>query len=349
MPLLCVIMLPAAWALAQRPEPDGTVDAAVRKEVIDTLVDRLDKDYIFPDVAAKMGSAIREHAANKEYDGITSAREFAETLTAHLQRISHDKHLRVRFEQEPLRREQGPPTAEERERFRQFLTRVNYGFERVERLEGNIGYLELRGFMDPEGGGDTVAAAMTFLSNTEALIVDLRKNGGGDPAMVALISSYLFSGKPVHLNDLYWRPANETHQYWTLPWVPGKRYAGKPVFVLTSSGTFSGAEEFAYNLKNLKRATIVGETTGGGAHPGEIARVAEHFAAFIPSGRAINPISRTDWEGTGVEPDVKIDAELALKKAHLLALQGLEGTIADPRLKQMVHDKIATLEKELNQ
>lgn len=342
-------MLAAALVLAQRPEPDGTVDAAARREVIDNLLSHLDREYVFPDVAAKMGKAIRQRAASKEYDAVTSARDFAGKLTGHLQQVSRDKHLRVHFEAEPVHPREGQPSLEEREQRRQFLTRINYGFEKVERLEGNIGYLELRGFMDPEGGGETVAAAMNFLANTEALIVDLRKNGGGDPAMVALITSYLYSGEPVHLNDLYWRPSNETHQYWTLPWVPGKRYAGKPVFVLTSGRTFSGAEEFTYNLKNLKRATIVGETTGGGAHPGDMVKIGEHFVAFIPSGRAINPISKANWEGTGVEPDVKISAELALKKAHLLALNGMVGKIGDPRLKEMVQDKMTTLEKELKQ
>ena len=154
---------------------------------------------------------------------------------------------------------------------------INFGFEKVERLKGNVGYIDLRGFTPAEFSAETIVAAMNFVANTDALIFDLRQNGGGDPATVALLSSYLFGPEPVHLNSLYWREGDTTHQWWTLPFVPGKRYAGKDVYVLTSKRTFSAAEEFTYNLKNLKRATIIGETTGGGAHPGGPRRINEHF------------------------------------------------------------------------
>jgi len=141
--------------------------------------------------------------------------------------------------------------------------------------------------------------------------------------MVALVSSYLFS-KPTHLNDLWTRKTDTTEQYWTLPYVPGKRLEGKPAFVLTSKGTFSGAEEFTYNLKILKRATIVGETTGGGAHPVSGHRIDDHFMIGVPFARAINPISKTNWEGTGVEPDVKVPASDALTTAQKLVHEKLD-------------------------
>ena len=206
---------------------------------------------------------------------------------------------------------------------------TNFGFEKAERLEGNVGYLELRMFMPAELGGETAAAAMNLLANTDALIIDVRKNGGGEPSMVALVSSYLFGPEPVHLNDLYFRPDDSTHQWWTLPHVPGLRYEGKPVYVLTSKRTFSAAEEFTYNLKCLKRATIVGETTGGGAHPGGIEKVHEHFGVFVPSGRAINPITKTNWEGTGVAPDVPVAADRALPTAHLAALRQIAADLEE--------------------
>jgi C-terminal processing protease CtpA/Prc len=165
---------------------------------------------------------------------------------------------------------------------------------------------------------------MGFLANTDALIVDLRRNGGGRPEMVALLSSYLFDER-THLNDLYWREGNRTDEFWTNATVAGPRYGGKkPVFVLTSKRTFSGAEEFAYNLKALKRATIVGETSGGGAHPGDMQKIADGFAMFVPTGRAINPVTKTNWEGVGVEPDVVVPADQALDKAKELAAAALK-------------------------
>jgi len=191
-------------------------------------------------------------------------------------------------------------------------------------MQGNIGYIKLDGFYDPEAGAEIAAAAMTFISNAESLIFDLRQNGGGDPGMVALISSYLFGYEPVHLNDLYWRKEDKLEEFWTKPNPAGKKFGNKDVYVLTSSYTFSGAEEFCYNLKNLKRATIVGETTHGGAHPGSRIRLNEHFYVFVPRGRAINPITKTNWEGTGVVPDIQVPKEQALKTAYLMALKKIE-------------------------
>jgi len=239
----------------------------------------------------------------------------------------------------------GPPPPDEMERMRAIAARVNFGFEKLERLEGNIGYLDLRGFLPAALAGETVTAAMNFLANTQAVIIDLRQNGGGEPAEVALISSYLFGSDPVHLNDLYWRPTNETHQWWTSAYVPGKRLTGKDVYILTSNRTFSAAEEFTYNLKSLKRATIIGETTGGGAHPGGPRRINDHFFVNVPSGRAINPITKTNWEGKGVEPDIKVPADKALKTAHLMALEKELPAEKDPAVKSAIEK----LKKELGQ
>ena len=158
--------------------------------------------------------------------------------------------------------------------------------------------------------------AMAFLANCDALIIDLRDNGGGNPEMIQLLSSYFFSGEPRHLNSFYYRLDEKTEQYWTLPYVPGSKLADTDLYVLTSSYTFSGAEEFTYNLKNMKRATIVGETTGGGAHPVRMEILNDHFAIGVPYARAVNPISKTNWEGTGIEPDVKVPAAQALDKAQ---------------------------------
>ncbi|HYY98693.1 MAG TPA: S41 family peptidase [Pyrinomonadaceae bacterium] len=355
----CMLADPnAVPARAQQPkgprppeQPDMSIDAAARREVLDTLAKRLDEAYVFPDVAAKMEQALRSHEA--EYAQITSARQFAERLTADLQAVSHDKHLRVRYSHEPIpARPEGQrePSAEEREQFRREMARINYGFTKVERLPGNIGYVEFKGFLDPEGGADTVASVFNFLGNTDAIIFDLRENGGGDPAMVALICSYLFGPEPVHLNDLHWRDGKgeRVDEFWTRKEVAGRRYTGKDVYVLTSNYTFSGAEEFTNNLKALKRATIVGETTGGGANPGGGNRLSEHFGAFIPTGRAVNPITKTNWEGTGVEPDVKVPADQALHIAQLAALKKAADASKDENIKGGILQRIDELQKELN-
>lgn len=340
-------------ASAQQPEqqPDREVNAETRAAVIDKLLKELNDSYVFADTAKKMETDIRSRIAAKEYDSVTSAREFAAKLTSDLQSVSKDKHLRVRysFKVIPVRQDPGKPSAEDIERERWFNRRVNFGFERVERMQGNIGYIDLRGFNDAEFGAETVAAAMTFLQNTEAIIFDLRENGGGSPHMIALISSYLFGDKPVHLNDLYWRKENRTDEFWTKPSSANVKLTNKDVYVLTSSYTFSAAEEFTYNLKNLKRATIIGETTGGGAHPGGFVRLDDHFGAFIPVGRAINPISKTNWEGTGVEPDIKVPKKEALQVAYLAALKKSVSNIKDEQVMAGVNGLIVETQKKLDE
>ncbi len=335
-----------------RPEqPDMTIDTSVRTQIIEGALKRLNEQYVFPEVAQKMEQAIRARVTRKEYDNVTSAKEFAKLLTTHLQEISRDKHLHVDYFSEavPVEPEHEEPTAEEREKYRQFGRRVNFGFDKVERLPGNVGYIAMRGFFDADNGAETVAAAMNFLNNTDAIIFDLRKNGGGDPKMVALICSYLFGNEPVHLNDLYWRKGNRTEEFWTLKEVAGKRYGNKDVYVLTSKRTFSAAEEFTYNLKNLKRATIIGETTGGGANPGGGVRLGDHFGMFVPTGRAISPVTKTNWEGTGVKPDVEVPADAALITAHLAALRKSLEKTTDANFKSDLQWQIEELQKELNQ
>jgi C-terminal processing protease CtpA/Prc len=326
------------------------IDASTRSAVIDSLIRELNDGYIFPDTAKKMEADLRSRIENKEYDSIISAKAFVEKLTTDLQSISKDKHLRVRYSYQPIpiRKDRDEPTAEEKAQFESFAKRVNFGFEKLERMQGNIGYVDLRGFMDPEKGADTVAAAMGFVANTNALIFDLRQNGGGDPAMIALISSYLFGDKPVHLNDLYFRKGDRTEEFWTRPQTVSRHFGDKDIYVLTSNHTFSGGEEFANNMKVLKRATLIGETTGGGANPGDMVRLNEHFGVFVPGGRAINPITKTNWEGVGVEPDIKAPKEQALKIAYIMALnKEIEGT-KDEGLKGALKELIEQNQKELD-
>jgi len=296
------------------------IDAATRARVIDGAIASLNEFYVFPETAKKMEEALRARQKKGEYDAVSEGEAFAALLTDHLREVSHDKHLLVNFVPAVLPNgEPGSnPNAEARTRTQ--MERNNCFFEKAERLPSNIGLLKFNAFASPGACGATATAAMNFLGNVDAIIFDLRDNGGGDPNMIAYISTYLFA-EPTHLNDLYLRKENKTTEYWTLPNVPGKRLAGKPVFVLTSKRTFSGAEEFSYNLKNLKRATIIGETTGGGAHPVSGHWIDDHFMIGVPFARAVNPISKTNWEGTGVEPDVKVPAGEALEVAKKMAAE----------------------------
>jgi len=298
---------------------DFKVDAKTRTRVIDGAIDNLNAFYVSPELAKKMEDSVRARQKKGEYDAVNDGDALAKKLTDDFREVSHDKHLMVDFSPAKMpERAEGPPDANAIAEYRKQMEKMNCGFDKVEILPGNVGYVKFDMFADPDICGPTVVAAMNFVANVDAIIFDLRENGGGDPKMVALVSTYLFS-KPTHLNDLWERKSDSTSQYWTLPYVPGKRLDGKPAFVLTSKRTFSGAEEFTYNLKNLKRATIIGETTGGGAHPVSGHRIDDHFMIGVPFAKAVNPISKTNWEGTGVEPDVKVSAADALATAQKLA------------------------------
>lgn len=349
--VIAAILLFSVLSRAQaRPDQtDLPINAPARTEVIESVLRRLSDSYVFPEVAAQMEKAIRARMRKGEYDQITSSAVLAQTLTSHLREVNNDKHLEVQYRYEPIpistgRRE---PTPEQLEAARRFAVSVNFGFERVDRLEGNIGYLRIDGFMPADVGGETAIAAMNFLAHTDALIFDLRESaGGGDPSMIVFLSSYLFGSEPVHLSDLYWREGNRTQQFWTMPYVPGKRYVGKPVYFLTSRRTFSAGEEFAYDLQALRRATVIGEASGGGANPGEEFRINEHFEMFVPTGRAINPITRTNWEGTGIRPDIEVPETKALKTAHLAALRGFLEAAKDERSRGRIRSVIERVERQ---
>lgn len=205
------------------------------------------------------------------------------------------------------------------------LAQRNCGFETADHFSSNIGYLKLNWFDEPEYCATTAMAAMNFLADSDALIFDLRANHGGAPEMAALISSYLFDER-THLGDVYDRGQDTTEQFWTFAHLPGKKLTGKPIFVLTSGRTFSTGEQFSDNLQALKRATLIGEATGGGAHPTAPHRIDDHFFIRVPFGRFINPITKADWEGTGVEPDIKVSAAEALDVAKKLAAEEISKT-----------------------
>lgn len=294
-----------------------TFDGVTRARVIDRVTGVLDDSYVFPEVAERMSAALHRRKGSREYRAIRDGRDFARQLTRDLQEVSRDKHLEVRFSYVVLpadlsKRNRGDESKQ--------LAAANCGFEKAEHLRPNVGYLKLDMFADTKICAPTASAAMNFVADSDALIIDLRENHGGGGGMVEYIASYLFAER-THLDDFFSRTQNTTEETWTLSDVPGKKFIGKPVFVLTSKQTFSAAEYFANVLRNLQRATLIGETTGGGSHLVEIVRIDDHFSMRVPTGR---PITKTDWEGTGVAADVQVVSDQALDVALKLAAEEID-------------------------
>jgi len=349
------------------------------REIVTTALSLLRANYVFPEVAEQAATAVEARLAAGEYDDLDEI-TLTELLTRHLQEVTEDKHLRVllggpppergpggpgpgpgsprpggpgrgpgRPESRPgpERAEPGEPDNHEARRLamRRMGRMDNFGIRRVERLDGNIGYLDLRRVAMAANAGPAVAAAMELVAGTYALIFDLRHNGGGAPDGVALWCSYLLKEEPTHLNDIFHADTGETRQFWSLPYVPGTRYVDRPVYVLTSSHTFSGGEELCYNLQALGRAELIGETTGGGAHPTRPFPVSPAVMIGIPFARSLNPVTGTNWQGTGVIPDVAVpEAEaydVAYGKAlrHVLAMDDVP-----PPIEHEARDALAELQ-----
>lgn len=301
-------------------------DDAIEHEIVEAIAQAVEENYVYPDKGSSAGSLLREALASGDLDDLQGG-ELANELHTLLVEHTKDLHFAVRVLPEGWT----PPSSDEEAQQRR-APQAPYGFNSIQRLEGNIGYIDLHGFANAEFIADTVEAAMQLVQGCETLIFDLRQNGGGDPSAVALISSYLYDPeKPVHLNSLYSRPEDATEEYWTHDEInTALAMPDVPVYVLTSQRTFSAAEEFSYNLRNLDRATIVGETTGGGAHPVDFILLHSddtdrYYQLVLPNARAINPITNTNWEGTGVKPHIECAADEALDRAlhdayaHLLA------------------------------
>lgn len=327
------------------PQKDMAIDKVARDEVIQNVIANLKRAYVFPDKAISLEKDLRARVAHGDFDAIDSAQSFAMRLTDLLQSQTHDKHLEVRyFEQAVPESHDGGPSAQEQAAEALHQKQVNYGFANIGRLHFNIGLLELHAFGRPQHTAERITAAMTLLGDTDALIVDLRECHGGDPDTVMLLASYLFD-QPTHLNDIYFRDEGRTEQRWTTASVTGKRYGqARKLYVLTSSETISGCEDFAYALKNAGRAKIVGEVTAGAAHAGSPQRLSTHFMMFVPSGRPINPVTHGDWEGTGVVPDIQTSAKKALDAAQLAILNEMVVAERDPARKDEMQDHIRELQ-----
>lgn len=326
--LFLCLLLASTPALAQSTS-ESALSPTERQRTIEATLHLINEEYVSADVAARIEAYLRKRT--RIYDTIQDGHQLAGTLTRDLRTVSQDKHLHVQFYPDgvaPGQLWQRDQTSAQREANRSLQYRGllfdNFGIRDLSVLKGNLGYIRLQYLAPPDVAGPSYTAAMNYLAQTDALIIDLRECGGGmSEYTIPFLCSYFFA-EPTHLNSFYWRKGNRTVQSWSYAQVPGQHYGQKPIYILTGRGTFSGAEELAYDLKYLKRATIVGDTTGGGANPGGILRINDRFAMYVSVGRAINPVTQTNWEGIGVVPDTVVVASRALYAAQRMALRHLQ-------------------------
>lgn len=309
----------ASLARKREVKAEGNLTPAEQRRVIGRVVVYLREFYFDRAVAQKTADVLLAHEKRGDDAATTAGEAFADLLTTQMRNASHDPHLIVEYSWPRLPEHPPEQTRESRERFRRIMKDNNCMFKKVRILPHNIGYLKLDFFPDPAVCRSTAIAAMTFLNRSDAIIFDLRHSSGGFPDMVSLIASYLFD----HPEYMYGPRGAPTPNSWTHSPVSGNRLANKPVYILVSSYTWSGSEQFSYDLKMLKRATLIGETTRGGAHAGVFHRIDDHFGMGIPEERTINPFGGADWEGTGVTPNVQVKAADALTVAVTIATRNL--------------------------
>ncbi len=280
--------------------------------VIDSLNNVLNNQYVFPDKAKNISIYLASQLKNKAYaNELLNPLKLAEQLQMDIAKIHRDPHMHINYDPGFHVQQYLAPSEAAINQAKKYWKENNYAFTKVEILPGNIGYFTFNVFVDDiQSAKPTITSALKFLSNTSAIIIDLRDNYGGSPAMVSQIESYFFDVK-THMNDLINRSAKDTTFFYADPAKADSLNLLMPLYILTSHNTFSGGEDFSYGMQKAKRAVIVGETTGGGAHPQMPFSVGQGFVISIPYARSINPVTKTDWEGTGVIPDVEAKAAIA--------------------------------------
>ncbi|RSC93345.1 S41 family peptidase [Tenacibaculum singaporense] len=295
-----------------------------KQNIVTTIQSHLKTTYVNLEKANKMIKVLNVNLKSKKYKAITNPTEFSKVLTKDLQTSSKDLHLKVNYKPKQVAENRQLSSEDIRLKKEQMkakkMAEINFGFMETKILRGNIGYLNLCLFADTKYAEETATAAMNFLSNTNAVIIDLRNNKGGVPSMIQLLSSYFFKDNPVLLSNFYERKTNAETQLYTLNINEESKMANKPLYILTSKKTFSAAEAFAYSLKYYNKAIVVGEVTKGGANRTKRITINNQFSISIPYIEAIHPVTKSNWEGVGVQPNIKTSKKDAFARAYLEAL-----------------------------
>jgi hypothetical protein len=330
--ILCLLSVGSVFGQTGQ---DAVFESAEKGAVIEALCENLEREYIFPDITEKFVQTLSENLQSGKYDSIEKPQDFARAITDDMASVHRDRHLKVWFNPKWVNDERNRKELDQEAiELRQWRNRTfNYGFREIKILPGNIGYLKFDSFSYDANAYDVAIGSMQFLANTDALIIDLRSNGGGSPEMVQFLCSYFLDNPRKHLNSFTYREKERLTQYWTYSYLPGKRLTEVDLYVLTSADTFSAAEEFAYNFKSMERAVIIGETTGGGGHDNKFVILTDRFMMSLPFARAVNPVTQTNWEEVGVEPDVKASRDEALETALALAGKSLSEKENPPHIK----------------
>lgn len=302
-----------------------------RASAVLELAQVIEDEFFDEERAVQIAAELREMEDAGRFDDVTNAQELASALSEHLH--VEDRHFRVNFRgveavAEAMARAEArgdAPSDEQLDAQLASLRRINFAFDRVEILPGNVGYIKLNGFAPIAPAEETARAALAFIQHTDAVIFDLRDNGGGDPTMVQYLTShFLEPGGGTLINTFVSRDFEYPNQLWSLPAHPAGHRPDTPVYVLTSGRTASAAEGFSYHLQAMERGVLVGDTTYGAGNPGGTFLTDEGYEIFISTGSARNPITLSNWEGTGVEPDIAVPAADALDRALIDAYSLLE-------------------------
>jgi retinol-binding protein 3 len=343
LPRALLVAAGAVAALGAGPQQTpSAVDAAFTRQTVETVAATIDREYFDPAVAARLAATLTSRLAQGRYDAQHTAEELAGALTRDLLSESGDKHLAVTVVRAP---DPSPaPAGADGDRALRGR-RSNFGVQGLEILPGNVGYLNLTSFYRPAEAGDVFAAAARTLRSADALILDLRQNGGGSPDMVALVASHMFDGAGLPLFEIVPRPGGDARRYSTQSPGVADRNGSRPLYVLTAAGTFSAGEGLAFILQERHRATVVGERTAGAANPGRPYPVNAQLEVVVPNGRVRTAVTGRNWEGTGVSPDLGVPASDALRSAHALALRELLSRTPDGPWGQALRQALAAIER----